>query len=168
MVYLNKAIAGGLQIFNPESIEACKQYDTAIGVVPNNSYLVAGLDPAATGYQAAVLWAVTFEPFNMILVDIDNQHGGGIDQALRVIQEWKQKYDLYHWVIEENNFQKAIRQDPRIKEYANVNGIILEGHETYKNKWDSHFGVTSLAPMFADQLIILPYGNTESQVKAEM
>ena len=60
MVYLNKAIAGGLQIFNPESIEACKQYDTAIGVVPNNSYLVAGLDPASTGYQAAVLWAVTF------------------------------------------------------------------------------------------------------------
>ena len=73
--------------------------------------------------------------------------------------------NLYHWVIEENNFQKAIRQDPRIKEYANKNGIILEGHETYKNKWDSHFGVTSLAPMFQDKLIILPYGNAESQVK---
>ena len=167
MVYLNKAIAGGLQIFNPESIEACKQYDTAIGVVPNNSYLVAGLDPAATGYQAAVLWAVTFEPFNMILVDIDNQHGGGIDQALRVIQEWKQKYDLYHWVIEENNFQKAIRQDTRIKEYCNMNGVILEGHETYKNKWDPQFGVTAMASLFEDSKIILPYGNPESQSKVD-
>ena len=167
MVYLNKAIAGGLQIFNPESIEACKQYDTAIGVVPNNSYLVAGLDPAATGYQAAVLWAVTFEPFNMILVDIDNQHGGGIDQALRVIQEWKQKYDLYHWVIEENNFQKAIRQDTRIKEYCNMNGVILEGHETYKNKWDPQFGVTAMASLFEDNKIILPYGNPESQSKID-
>jgi hypothetical protein len=167
MVYLNKAIAGGLQIFNPESIEACKQYDTAIGVVPNNSYLVAGLDPAATGYQAAVLWAVTFEPFNMILVDIDNQHGGGIDQALRVIQEWKQKYDLYHWVIEENNFQKAIRQDTRIKEYCNMNGVILEGHETYKNKWDPQFGVTAMASLFEDNKIILPYGNPESQSKVD-
>ena len=167
MVYLNKAIAGGLQIFNPESIEACKQYDTAIGVVPNNAYLVAGLDPAATGYQAAVLWAVTFEPFNMILIDIDNQHGGGIDQALRVIQEWKQKYDLYHWVIEENNFQKAIRQDTRIKEYCNMNGVILEGHETYKNKWDPQIGVTAMASLFEDNKIILPYGNPESQSKVD-
>tara|TARA_R100000742_G_C4275746_1_gene96416 strand:- start:919 stop:2217 length:1299 start_codon:yes stop_codon:yes gene_type:complete len=167
MVYLNKAIAGGLQIFNPESIEACKKYDAAIGVVPSNSYLVAGLDPAATGYQAAVLWAVTFDPFAMVLVDIDNQHGGGIDQALRVIQEWKQRYDLYHWVIEENNFQKAIRQDTRIKEFCNMNGVILEGHETYKNKWDPQFGVTAMASLFEENKIVLPYGNPESQVKID-
>ena len=167
MVYLNKAIAGGLQIFNPDLIENCKVYDKFLGVVPPKSYLVAGLDPAATGYQAAVLWAVTYDPFHMQLVDIDNQHGGGIDQALRVIQEWKERYDLYHWVIEENNFQKAIRQDTRIKEYCNTRGVILEGHETYKNKWDPQFGVTAMANLFEDGKIILPYGNPESQVKVD-
>ena len=167
MVYLNRAVAGGLQIFNPESIENCKTGDHSIGVIPPKSYLVAGLDPAATGYQAAVLWAVTLEPFSMVLVDIDNQHGGGIDQALRVIKEWKDRYDLYHWVIEENNFQKAIRQDQRIKEYCNVQGIILEGHETYKNKWDPQFGVTAMANLFDDGKIVLPYANPESQTKVD-
>ena len=103
----------------------------------------------------------------MVLVDIDNQHGGGIDQALRVIQEWKQRYDLYHWVIEENNFQKAIRQDTRIKEFCNMNGVILEGHETYKNKWDPQFGVTAMASLFEENKIVLPYGNPESQVKID-
>jgi len=141
-----------------------------VGKIPRNSYLVAGLDPAASGYQAAFLWAILDNGEDSLLqmIDIQNNKGGGIEEALQVIKEWHKMYNLYHWVIEENNFQKAIRQDPRIKEYANVNGIILEGHETYKNKWDSHFGVTSLAPMFQDKLIVLPYGNTESQIKSEM
>ena len=102
------------------------------------------------------------------MVDIENNKGGGVEEAFRIIKEWHRQYNLYHWVIEENNFQKAIRQDPRIKEYANTNGIILEGHETYKNKWDSYFGVTTLAPMFTDRLIILPYADTESKVKSEI
>ena len=170
MVYMNRPGERGASIFNVEAITSCMDRQLNIGNIPKGSYLVAGLDPAATGYQAAFLWAILDDGEDSLLqmVDIENNQGGGIDEALRVIKEWHHKYDLYHWVIEENNFQKAIRQDPRIKEYANRNGIFLEGHETYKNKWDSHFGVSSLAPMLEDKLIKLPYGNTESQVKTEM
>jgi|TARA_R100001082_G_scaffold48876_1_gene26385 endogenous inhibitor of DNA gyrase (YacG/DUF329 family) len=170
MVYMNRPGEAGANIFDVESITNCMDRSINIGNIPKNSYLVAGLDPAATGYQAAFLWAILDDGGDALLqmVDVENQQGGGIDEALRVIKEWHQKYDLYHWVIEENNFQKAIRQDPRIKEFANKTGVQIEGHETYKNKWDSHFGVSSLAPMFNDKLIRLPYGNTESQVKTEM
>jgi endogenous inhibitor of DNA gyrase (YacG/DUF329 family) len=170
MVYQNRPGEGGATIFNVEAITECMDNTQVVGKIPRNSYLVAGLDPAASGYQAAFLWAILDNGEDSLLqmIDIQNNKGGGIEEALQVIKEWHKMYNLYHWVIEENNFQKAIRQDPRIKEYANVNGIILEGHETYKNKWDSHFGVTSLAPMFQDKLIVLPYGNTESQIKSEM
>ena len=168
MVYLNKAIAGGMQIFNPESIEQCKDTNVDIGRPPSKSYLVAGLDPAATGYQAAFLWAVSFEPFSLQLIDIDNHHGGGIEEALRIIDEWSKQYDLYHWVIEENNFQKAIRQDQRIREMCNARGIVLEGHETYKNKWDPAFGVTAMANLFDDKKIILPYASPEAQMKTDL
>ena len=170
MVYQNRPGEGGATIFSVEAISECMDTNKVVGQIPKHSYLVAGLDPAATGYQAAFLWAILDDGEDALLqmVDIQNNKGGGIEEALQIIKEWHQDYNLYHWVIEENNFQKAIRQDPRIKEYANRNGIILEGHETYKNKWDSHFGVTSLAPMFQDKLIVLPYGNTESQVKSEM
>ena len=67
-----------------------------------------------------------------------------------------------------NGLTNINRQDPRIKQFANVNAIKLEGHETYKNKWDSQFGVSSLSPMFDDRLIVLPFANTESQIKSEM
>ena len=48
-----------------------------------------------------------------------------------------------------------------------MNGAILEGHETYKNKWDPQFGVTAMASLFEDNKIILPYGNPESQSKID-
>tara|TARA_Y100001968_G_scaffold204402_1_gene187692 strand:- start:520 stop:951 length:432 start_codon:yes stop_codon:yes gene_type:complete len=75
-------------------------------------------------------------------------------------------YNCYHWVIEENGFQKAIRQDETTKQFANMHGIKLEGHETHKNKWDERFGVTALAPMFAEHKIVLPFSSPEAQSKS--
>ena len=167
MVYLNKAYNDSLRLFNPESIEKCYVADMPLGFVPSGSYLVAGLDPAATGYQAGFLWAVETETnfIRLTMVDMENHHGGGLDEAFELIKTWYDKYNCYHWVIEENGFQKAIRQDQRIKEYCNVQGIKLEGHETHKNKWDEKFGVTSLAPMFNDGMIRLPFYETDAQTK---
>ena len=168
MVYLNKAIAEGLNIFNLEIIEQC--YDTSIplGYIPQHSYLVAGLDPAATGYQAGFLWAVETESGKpkLTMVDLENHQGGGLDEALELMKKWYDKYNCYHWVIEENGFQKAIRQDERIKKFAATPGIKLEGHETHKNKWDEKFGVTSLAPMFQEGVITLPFGDDEGISKS--
>ena len=68
----------------------------------------------------------------MYLVDIENEKGGGVIQAKKSIQRWYEKYNLAHWVIEENGFQKAIRQDKDIKDYTSRFGIYLEGHQTQK------------------------------------
>tara|TARA_B100000427_G_scaffold212572_2_gene177334 strand:- start:3154 stop:5064 length:1911 start_codon:yes stop_codon:yes gene_type:complete len=167
MVYLNKAYNDSLSLFNPESIEKCYKPSMPLGTVPEGAYLVAGLDPAATGYQAGFLWAVeTGEKIKLTMVDLENHHGGGLDEAFALIRNWHEKYNCYHWVIEENGFQKAIRQDKRIKEYCNVQGIKLEGHETHKNKWDEKFGVTSLAPMFNEEMISLPFYGGDAQAKS--
>jgi len=167
MVYLNKAYNDSLSLFNPESIEKCYKPNMPLGTVPEGAYLVAGLDPAATGYQAGFLWAVeTGEKIKLTMVDLENHHGGGLDEAFALIRNWHEKYNCYHWVIEENGFQKAIRQDKRIKEYCNVQGIKLEGHETHKNKWDEKFGVTSLAPMFNEEMISLPFYGGDAQAKS--
>ena len=125
----------------------------SIGTIPQGAYLVAGLDPAATGYQAGFLWAVdTYaDSIQLQMVDMENQQGGGLEEARNLIKKWFDMYGCYHWVIEENGFQKAIRQDETTKKFANMNGIKLEGHETHKNKWDERFGVTSLAPMFTEK-----------------
>ena len=168
MVYLNKAQAQGLSLFNPEVIKLCYDPNWDIGEIPNGAYLVAGLDPAATGYQAGFLWAVetTNSDIKLTMVDMENHQGGGLEEARNLIKKWFEMYGCYHWVIEENGFQKAIRQDEKTREYANLHGIKLEGHETHKNKWDERFGVTALAPMFQDKKIKLPFQGIDAQTKS--
>ena len=51
---------------------------------------------------------------------------------------------------------------------CNARGIVLEGHETYKNKWDPAFGVTAMANLFDDKKIILPYASPEAQMKTDL
>ena len=52
------------------------------------------------------------------------------------MKEWCDEIQLAHWVIEENGFQRAIRQDKSIRDFAGKHGIFLEGTQTYSNKHD--------------------------------
>ena len=168
MVYLNVAMPDGLSLFDRVEIEECREQKRDIGHIPHGTRLIAGLDPASTGYQAAFLWA--YEPVEnkLHMVDMNNSLGGGIPQALDIIKQWWMKYNLSHWVIEENGFQKAIRQDKSIREFASGHGIFLEGHETFKNKFDPLYGVTAMRPMFQEKNISLPYLSFEAQEKVNL
>ena len=168
MVYLNKAFAEGIAMFDVEEIDNCRDANRVIGQVPAGVKLIAGLDPASTGYQAAFLWAVNTDTGKMYMIDIENQKGGGIIQARKTIKMWHEKYNLAHWVIEENGFQRAIRQDTELREYCARMGIYLEGHQTQKNKFDPIFGVGRMRELFKEQLISLPYGSAESETKSNI
>ena len=168
MVYLNIAMPEGLALFDRVEIESCREQKRDIGHIPPGTRLIAGLDPASTGYQAAFLWAYDNIQNKLFMVDMNNSLGGGIPQALEVIKDWWKKYDCSHWVIEENGFQKAIRQDKSIREFASVHGVHLEGHETNKNKFDPLYGVTAMRPLFQEEKISLPYLSYEAQEKVNL
>ena len=168
MVYLNVAMPDGLALFDRVEIEECRDQKRDIGHIPQGTRLIAGLDPASTGYQAAFLWAYDAVSNKLHMVDMNNNLGGGIPQALEIIKDWYGQYNLSHWVIEENGFQKAIRQDKSIRDFASRHGIFLEGHETYKNKFDPMYGVTAMRPMFQEQNISLPYLSFEAQEKVNL
>lgn len=168
MVYLNKAFVDGITMFDVEEIDVCRDVNRVIGQVPAGTHLIAGLDPASTGYQACFLWAVNTDTGKMYMVDIENQEGGGVIQAKQTIKKWHEMYNLSHWVIEENGFQRAIRQDKDLKDYCSRTGIYLEGHQTQKNKFDPIFGVGSMRELFKEELISLPYGSAESETKSNI
>tara|TARA_R110000751_G_scaffold127041_2_gene229045 strand:- start:1538 stop:3445 length:1908 start_codon:yes stop_codon:yes gene_type:complete len=165
MVYYNQAYVEGTQIFTMSMIDQCMRPDLTIGQVPGSLHLVAGLDPASSGYQAAVLWGINAFKGELFLIDIENRQGGGVKHALQIMSDWYQKYDLQHWVIEENGFQTAIRQDDKIKDFVLRGGITMQGHVTGKNKHDPMYGVGSMAGLFEAQKIFLPTGNSESLAK---
>jgi len=168
MVYLNKAFVDGITMFDVEEVDLCRDVNRTIGHIPAGTRLIAGLDPASTGFQACFLWAVNTDTGKMYMVDIENEQGGGIIQAKETIKKWYEKYNLAHWVIEENSFQRAIRQDKDLKEYCARMGIYLEGHQTQKNKFDPIFGVGSMRELFKEELISLPYGSAESETKSNI
>ena len=168
MVYLNKAFVDGITMFDVEEVDLCRDVNRTIGHIPAGTRLIAGLDPASTGFQACFLWAVNTDTGKMYMVDIENEQGGGIIQAKETIKKWYEKYNLAHWVIEENGFQRAIRQDKDLKEYCARMGIYLEGHQTQKNKFDPIFGVGSMRELFKEELISLPYGSAESDTKSNI
>ena len=168
MVYLNKAFVDGITMFDVEEVDLCRDVNRTIGHIPAGTRLIAGLDPASTGFQACFLWAVNTDTGKMYMVDIENEQGGGIIQAKETIKKWYEKYGLAHWVIEENGFQRAIRQDKDLKEYCARMGIYLEGHQTQKNKFDPIFGVGSMRELFKEELISLPYGSAESETKSNI
>ena len=165
MVYYNQAYVEGTQIFTMNMIDQCMRPDFVLGQVPGNLHLVAGLDPASSGYQAAVLWGINSYRGELYLIDLENRQGGGVKHALQIMSDWYQKYDLQHWIIEENGFQTAIRQDDKIKDFVLRSGITMQGHVTGKNKHDPMYGVGSMAGLFENQKIFLPTGNSESLAK---
>ena len=84
------------------------------------------------------------------------------------MKEWHEKYWLSHWVIEENGFQRAIGQDRDIKMWAANNNVRIEGHQTYKNKWDPIFGVTSMVGLYESGKINLAWGDQLTKRKVNI
>ena len=164
MVYLNRPRPEGELVFDREEIEPTFNRRRVVGIkgLPPDTRLVAGLDPAATRYQASFAWGWSDETARLYMIDADNRIGGGIASAGFILRDWFGRYGVNHWVIEENGFQRAIRQDSEIKRWAADNGVYLEGHQTQGNKQDPRFGVTSLVRLFRDRIIDLPYGNAAS------
>ena len=84
------------------------------------------------------------------------------------MKEWYDKYWLSHWIVEENGFQRAIGQDRDIRNWAANHGVRIEGHQTYKNKWDPAFGVTSMVGMYENQKINLAWGDAATKRKVNI
>ena len=167
MVYFNQAYVEGTQIFTMNMIDQCMRPDLVLGQVYKNLYLVAGLDPASSGYQASVLWGIDQYRGELYLVDLENKRGGGIRAALDQMAIWLHEYDCRHWIVEENGFQSAIRMDEGIKEFTLRTGITVQGHLTGKNKHDPLYGVGAMADLFEDRRIHLPTGDGESNAKVQ-
>jgi hypothetical protein len=171
MVYLNSPRPEGILVFDREVIETTYDLGRDIGFdgVPPDRQIVAGLDPSATGYQSGFCWAWSQSEGVSYMVDLDNHLGGGIDVALALFRDWLDAYNVHHWVIEENGFQRAIRADPKVREWASDSGVYLEGHQTQGfNKLDDNYGVGAMMRLFREGKVNLPYGTSVAREKVNL
>lgn len=169
MVYQNVSRVDGLVVFPEDDVKGCRDGGVEAGLVPAGKpgeggiRLVGGLDPAISGFQAAVLLAYQTVPeLKIWLVDLDNKEGGGITAAEALIRRWYEKYGLSHWVAEVNLLGR-ISKYKEVQDYTSAHGIHVEDWRTHNNKTDQFYGVTSLAPLFRNKNIVLPYKGLASQ-----
>ncbi len=191
MMYLNQPRPDTALIFDPDIIrDKCLDFSRDLGTheIPGSYRLVAGLDPAARGVQAAFLWAVKLpiitgnaaadvasardgsagsETYHM--VDLETQKAGGMEGALRVMGDWHEKYGVTLWVVEDNSYHQGVNAfgDPRLKELVADLGLDIRPTHTGKNKNDPHFGVAGMASLFHEGKITLPYHSMEARRKTD-
>ena len=185
MMYLNQPRPDSALIFDPDIIrDKCLDFSRDLGVkeISGSYRLVAGLDPAARGVQAAFLWAVKLprisqqmpgadaKPMEVYhMVDLETQKAGGMEGALRVMGDWHEKYGVTLWVIEDNSYHQGVNafDDPRLKALVEELSLEIRPTHTGKNKNDQHFGVAGMAHLFHEGKIVLPYSSMEAKRKTD-
>ena len=130
-----------------------------IGVIPKGKHgvrpngmdgliVVAGLDPAGSGYTAAVVLGLDISTQKRYLLDVSNGAGMKPDDIRNLIKDWTVRYKISEWRVEKNAFQTMLTQDREVRQFLTQNGSMLREHHTGQNKWDTDFGVASLTTLF--------------------
>jgi hypothetical protein len=181
MMYLNQPRPEGTMIFDIDLIrDRCLDYSRDLGTagIGGTFRLVAGLDPASRGVQAAFLWAVQLGTDHDLgshnqrqatfhMVDLETQRAGGPEGALKVMADWHEKYGVSTWVVEDNAYQTVFFRDPRTKALALNLGLDIRPTTTGKNKHDPDFGVAGMASLFHQGQVVLPYSMGEARRKTD-
>lgn len=111
-------------------------------------YVVAGLDPATTGYTASVVYAVHRRTGRRFILDAFNRRDTSPAEMRAMVKSFTTRYGIREWRIETNAYQRAIVQDEELKQWLYANGAIVRGHYTTGNKYDESFGIASMAVLF--------------------
>lgn len=133
-------------------------------------YTVIGLDPAMAGKTAGIVYAFSRDTKKRYVLDANNMSDPTPGKIRALLDEWVKKYHPNEVRIEINAFQKAFALDEDLRQWLSSAGVQFREHFTGKNKWDTNFGVASMAGLFGtlrdgkfqqDNLIELPMSDNE-------
>ena len=113
-------------------------------------YTVIGLDPAMAGATGAVVATYNRSDGKIYVLDCINMTEPTPAKIQTLIEEWVEKYRPQELRIEINAHQKAYALDENLRNFLASYGCQLNSHFTGKNKWDTSFGVASMAMLFGN------------------
>jgi len=115
-----------------------------------SGYTIIGLDPAMAGATAAVVATYNRSDGKIYILDCVNMTEPTPAKIQTLIEEWVEKYRPQELRIEINAHQKAYALDDNLRNFLASYGCQLNSHFTGKNKWDTSFGVASMATLFGN------------------
>lgn len=111
-------------------------------------YVVAGLDPAASGFTAMVVIGLDRQTGVRWLLEVVNRRALPPHEMRSEIERLTDRYRINEWRIEKNAYQASIVQDRLVRDMLNQRGCLISPHHTDSTKWDPDFGVASMATLF--------------------
>jgi hypothetical protein len=118
--------------------------------IVEGAHTIIGLDPAMAGATGAVVATYNRSDGKIYILDCVNMTEPTPQKIQDLIEEWVQKYKPQELRIEINAHQKAYALDDNLRQYLAQYGCQLNSHFTGKNKWDTSFGVASMASLFGN------------------
>ena len=133
--------------------------------------VVAGLDPAAAGCTAMVVVGVDRQTGVRWVLDVVNKRGMPPHEMRSEMERLTERYGISEWRVEKNAYQASITQDQLIKSFLSARGCLISPHHTNSNKWDTDFGVASMATLVSgwqtgQNMIHLPSQSQSEGVRA--
>lgn len=181
MVYQQEQVADDA-IFKMEAVQGCvdrARYPGRMGAgqPQHRPYgmdgltVIAGLDPAAAGYTAIHTWGLDRQTGVRWVLEVINRKAMPPHDLRSEIRRITDRYGVSEWRVESNAYQKSIVQDRENRDYLNARGVLMSAHTTDGKKWDSDFGVASMATLFEGwqdgrNLIRLPSQTQSEGVRA--
>lgn len=148
---------------SPGLIPEAKSFGREKGM--RDLYIVAGLDPAAVGFTACVVYGVDVKTNERFIIDLHNEASMHPDAVRNLIKTMTEKYKIAEWRVERNAFQRFLTLDTEINRWLSGRGSRLTEHLTGDNKNDSDFGVLAMASLFTSKLMHLPNPNQSNATK---
>ena len=111
-------------------------------------YTVAGLDPAASGCTAIVVLGMDRQSGVRWLLEVVNERAMPPHRMREEMKRLTERYSIAEWRVEKNAYQASIVQDRDVREMLISRGALINPHHTDSKKWDTDFGVASMAPLF--------------------
>ena len=113
-----------------------------------STYTIIGFDPAVTGRSAFVAVSYNRADGRIYVLDCVNMSDPSPQKENALIKEWVEKFKPQEFRVEINAHQKYYAMDTELRQYLATYGCQLNSHFTGKNKWDTSFGVASMASLF--------------------
>ncbi len=154
-------------VFNPVRVRACVNGMRHPGLMRAGApghrphgmqglYVIASMDPAMVGDTGVIVYGVDRHERKRYILDVRLRTSATPAWIKETIQQITQTFGVAEWRIEANAFQSFLTQDAELQSWLASMGVRLSEHVTGRNKWDSGFGVASMAVLFDQALVELP------------
>lgn len=116
----------------------------------HGKYVIAGLDPSIKGFAGMIAIAIDRETQQRFVLNAWNIKAPTKDQLIEKMKQVTEHYGVNEWRVEKTGLLQFFTQDSVMRSWFSTRGVRFTEHHTGANKWDSAFGVSSLASLFGE------------------